>query len=153
MQLIRRQPNFFVPGLGRRIQLNRKAISTRIQKEGGYASILNTRRHQRTRKHQNMEPSKYSLWPRLTRGILSRLPPSWVPFAELSRIEKPRGLYGFYMAYVLGLEYGACLVSPVVPTDTLAYAAMVLLVYNVFHRGAACTINDFFNRDYDKKVA
>jgi len=57
------------------------------------------------------------------------------------------------MAYVLGLGYGACVASPSVPPGIILYTAFVLLVYCVFHRGAACTINDYFDRKYDKKVA
>ncbi|KAG9252366.1 UbiA prenyltransferase family-domain-containing protein [Emericellopsis atlantica] len=88
-----------------------------------------------------------------TKGILSKLPPSWVPYAELSRIEKPGGLYGFYMAYLIGLGYGSCLVTPAVAPGHLAQIAGVLLVYNVFLRGAACTVNDILDRDYDRQVA
>lgn len=88
-----------------------------------------------------------------TKGILSKLPPAWVPFAELSRIEKPGGLYGFYMAYLIGLGYGACLVTPAVPPTRLAEIAAVLLVYNVFLRGAACTVNDVLDRHVDRLVA
>lgn len=88
-----------------------------------------------------------------TRGILSKLPPSWVPFAELSRIEKPGGLYGFYMAYLIGLGYGACLAAPTVSPTSLLSTAAVLLVYNVFLRGAACTVNDILDRDFDRRVA
>ncbi|KAK7748760.1 hypothetical protein SLS53_000784 [Cytospora paraplurivora] len=100
-------------------------------------------------------PGQYNpTWTPPTKGVLSKLPPSWVPFAELSRIEKPGGLYGFYMAYLIGLGYGACLVSPaVIPPATLATTAAVLLVYNVFLRGAACTVNDILDREYDRRVA
>ncbi|OTA81657.1 hypothetical protein M434DRAFT_401325 [Hypoxylon sp. CO27-5] len=99
----------------------------------------------------------YPLWTPPTRGILSKLPAAWVPFAELSRIEKPGGLYGFYMAYLIGLGYGACFVA--IPTTTaisfasLGTTAGILLVYNVFLRGAACTVNDILDRDYDRQVA
>ena len=86
--------------------------------------------------------------------MLSKLPASWVPYAELSRIEKPGGLYGFYMAYLIGLGFGACVAGPAIVTPvTLAGTAGVLLVYNVFLRGAACTANDILDREYDRKVA
>ncbi|KAF3766658.1 putative UbiA family prenyltransferase, partial [Cryphonectria parasitica EP155] len=88
-----------------------------------------------------------------TKGILSKLPSSWVPYAQLSRIEKPGGLYGFYMAYVIGLGYGACLLTPAVAPSSLASTAAILLVYNVFLRGAACTVNDILDREYDRRVA
>jgi hypothetical protein len=87
------------------------------------------------------------------RGILERLPSSWIPYAQLSRIEKPGGLYGFYMAYLIGLGYGACLVTPTVSPASLGGTACVLLVYNIFLRGAACTSNDILDREYDRKVA
>ncbi|CAJ2507424.1 Uu.00g086100.m01.CDS01 [Anthostomella pinea] len=96
---------------------------------------------------------RYPPWFPPTKGILSKLPPKWVPYAELMRIEKPGGLYGFYMAYLIGLGYGACLVTPMVPPATLAGTAGILLMYNVFLRGAACTINDVLDRDYDRQVA
>lgn len=98
-------------------------------------------------------PDQHPLYTPPTKGILSKLPPSWIPFAELSRIEKPGGLYGFYMAYLIGLGYGACLVAPTVAPTSLVSTAAVLLVYNVFLRGAACTVNDILDRDFDRRVA
>jgi 4-hydroxybenzoate polyprenyltransferase len=98
---------------------------------------------------------RYPAWSPPTKGILSKLPAAWVPYAELSRIEKPGGLYGFYMAYLIGLGYGACLIAPTAAVAPVALAgtAGVLLVYNVFLRGAACTVNDILDRDYDRQVA
>ncbi|KAI1164542.1 UbiA prenyltransferase family-domain-containing protein [Nemania serpens] len=96
---------------------------------------------------------RYPPWTPPVKGILSKLPLSLVPYAELSRIEKPGGLYGFYMAYLIGLSYGACLATPGPGLILLAGTAGKLLVYNVFLRGAACTVNDILDRDYDKQVA
>ncbi|KAI0396811.1 UbiA prenyltransferase family-domain-containing protein [Xylariaceae sp. FL0594] len=92
-------------------------------------------------------------WTPPTKGILSLLPPSLVPYAELSRIEKPGGLYSFYMAYVIGLTYGVCLVTIAPTMALLTGTAGKLLIYNVFLRGAACTVNDILDRDYDRQVA
>lgn len=97
--------------------------------------------------------AKYPPWTPPVKGILSKLPPSLVPYAELSRIEKPGGLYGFYMAYLIGLSYGACLATPGPNLLLLASTAGKLLIYNVFLRGAACTVNDILDRDYDRQVA
>lgn len=96
---------------------------------------------------------RYPPWTPPVKGILSKLPLSLVPYAELSRIEKPGGLYGFYMAYLIGLSYGACLATPGPGLILLAGTAGKLLVYNVFLRGAACTVNDILDRDYDRQVA
>ncbi|KAI1169889.1 UbiA-domain-containing protein [Nemania sp. FL0916] len=95
----------------------------------------------------------YPPWTPPVKGVLSKLPLSLVPYAELSRIEKPGGLYGFYMAYLIGLGYGACLATPGPGLGLLAVTAGNLLVYNVFLRGAACTVNDILDRDYDRQVA
>lgn len=98
-------------------------------------------------------PPQTAAWMPPAKGILSLLPPSLVPYAELSRIEKPGGLYGFYMAYLIGLSYGACLVAPAPTMAILVGTAGKLLIYNVFLRGAACTVNDILDRDYDRQVA
>lgn len=100
--------------------------------------------------HLGQPLARYTLWSPPTKGILSKIPQSCVPYAELSRIEKPGGLYGFYMAYLIGIGYGACLVAPA--PAALAGTAGILLVYNVFLRGAACTINDILDRNYDRQV-
>ncbi|KAI1764514.1 UbiA prenyltransferase family-domain-containing protein [Hypoxylon sp. FL1150] len=96
---------------------------------------------------------RYPPWCPPTKGILSVLPSRWVPYAELSRVEKPGGLYGFYMAYLIGISYAACLATPMLPPASMAGTAGVLLVYNVFLRGAACTVNDILDREYDRQVA
>ncbi|KAI5859279.1 UbiA prenyltransferase family-domain-containing protein [Durotheca rogersii] len=106
-----------------------------------------------SRPHAEPLTRQYPPWSPPTQGVLSLLPSSWVPYAELSRIEKPGGLYGFYMAYLIGISYGACLATPTVPPVTLLGTAGVLLVYNVFLRGAACTVNDILDREYDRQVA
>ncbi|KAI1360885.1 UbiA prenyltransferase family-domain-containing protein [Xylaria arbuscula] len=97
--------------------------------------------------------AEYPPWTPPVKGILSRLPLSLVPYAELSRIEKPGGLYGFYMAYLIGLSYGACIATPGPALAFVAVTAGKLLVYNVFLRGAACTVNDILDREYDRQVA
>ncbi|KAI4154614.1 MAG: hypothetical protein LQ340_001560 [Diploschistes diacapsis] len=86
------------------------------------------------------------------RGVLSILPRSWVPYAELMRIEKPGGLWGFYFPYLIGLGYAACIHPALEPTTILTTGGL-LLAWNVILRGAACTINDNFDRDYDRQVA
>ncbi|KAK5636775.1 hypothetical protein RRF57_012487 [Xylaria bambusicola] len=97
--------------------------------------------------------AEYPPWTPPVKGVLSKLPLSLVPYAELSRIEKPGGLYGFYMAYLIGLSYGACIAAPGPALAFVAMTAGKLLVYNVFLRGAACTVNDILDREYDRQVA
>lgn len=87
------------------------------------------------------------------KGILSMLPSSWVPYAELMRIEKPGGLYGFYFPYLIGLGYAACIAQPTILPISLISTGGILLVWTVILRGAACTINDNLDRDFDRLVA
>lgn len=76
------------------------------------------------------------------------LPPSWRPYAHLSRLDKPIGtwLLAWPCFWSIGLA-----APPGGPIDlsllALFGAGAVLL------RGAGCTINDLWDQDLDKKVA
>ncbi|KAI1754100.1 UbiA-domain-containing protein [Xylaria castorea] len=87
-----------------------------------------------------------------TIGILSKLPRSWVPYAQLMRIDRPGGLYAFYFPYLIGLMYGACVAWPAPEPLTLLSLAAILLPFNVVLRGAACTWNDTVDQDFDRRV-
>ena len=47
-----------------------------------------------------------------TRGFLSLIPRTWVPYAELMRLDKPTGLYLFYLPYLFGLLFAASTAHP-----------------------------------------
>ncbi len=85
-------------------------------------------------------------------GILSRLPPSLVPYAELIRLEKPTGTYYLYLPCLFSTLLAGLLSSPVpAPGSIVATNALFLLGSAIF-RGAACTWNDTLDRDLDAKV-
>ncbi|KAL6852769.1 hypothetical protein ACO1O0_007317 [Amphichorda felina] len=85
-------------------------------------------------------------------GILSKLPKSWIPYAQLMRIDRPGGLYAFYFPYLIGLMYAAC-ISPEAPEPLeLLRLAAILLPFNVLLRGAACTWNDNLDQRFDRRV-
>ncbi|GAP82908.1 putative 4-hydroxybenzoate polyprenyl [Rosellinia necatrix] len=88
-----------------------------------------------------------------TTGILSKIPRSWVPYAQLMRIDRPGGLYAFYFPYLIGISYGACITSPTPEPSSLLSLAAVLLPFSVILRGAACTWNDTVDQDFDRRVA
>ncbi|KAI0404423.1 UbiA-domain-containing protein [Xylaria palmicola] len=88
-----------------------------------------------------------------TTGILSKLPHSWVPYAQLMRIDRPGGLYAFYFPYLIGLTYSACIASPSPEPRWVLSVAAVLLPFNVVLRGAACAWNDTVDQDFDRRVA
>ncbi|KAI1202311.1 UbiA-domain-containing protein [Nemania serpens] len=88
-----------------------------------------------------------------TTGILSKLPHSWIPYAQLMRIDRPGGLYAFYFPYLIGLVYSACIASPTPDPGSLLFLAAILLPFNIVLRGAACTWNDTVDQDFDRRVS
>jgi len=85
-------------------------------------------------------------------GLLAQIPSSWIPYAQLMRIDRPAGLYAFYLPYLIGIMYAACIV-PVPPEPrALLVLALILLPFNVLMRGAACTWNDNVDQRFDRRV-
>ncbi|KAF3152780.1 Para-hydroxybenzoate--polyprenyltransferase, mitochondrial precursor (PHB:polyprenyltransferase) [Orbilia oligospora] len=88
-----------------------------------------------------------------TTGILSYLPAKVVPYAELIRLEKPYGgLYLFYPC-VWSTLMAATMATPISPP--IAAASTILLFGSgaFVMRSAGCTINDFWDRKFDKHVS
>jgi hypothetical protein len=54
----------------------------------------------------------YPAWKPPTKGFLSLLPLRWVPYAELMRLKKTGGLYGFFFPYLIGIGFAAS-IAPV----------------------------------------
>ena len=86
-------------------------------------------------------------------GFLSLLPSSWTPYAELMRLERPAGLYAFYVPYLIGLGYGACLTDSVPSPAHLLGLCGLFLMYCIILRGAACAWNDNLDQQFDRQVA
>jgi 4-hydroxybenzoate polyprenyltransferase len=78
---------------------------------------------------------------------LDRLPRSWLPYAQLMRLEKPIGTWLLAWPCFWSIAIAA---PPGTPPDlrllALFGAGAVLL------RGAGCTVNDLWDRDLDKQV-
>lgn len=88
-----------------------------------------------------------------TAGILSYLPPKLIPYAELIRLDKPTGgLYLFYPCLWSTLM-AATIANPTSP-PLAALATVALFGSGAFiMRSAGCTINDFWDRNFDKHVS
>src|SRR5277367_2828001 len=69
------------------------------------------------------------------RGILAILPASWVPYAQLMRIEKS-GLIAFYLPYLIGISYAACIGKDVIPPSSVLRNAGFFWLGSVILRGA-----------------
>lgn len=83
-------------------------------------------------------------------GFLSHLPTSWVPFAQLMRLEKPTGFYYFYFPHLFGTLQAATLLKAGLPH--LLRANLIFAVGTIFLRGAACTWNDAIDAPFDRLV-
>ncbi|KAF3025096.1 hypothetical protein E8E14_014573 [Neopestalotiopsis sp. 37M] len=85
-------------------------------------------------------------------GPLSHLPSSWIPYAQLMRLDRPAGLYAFYFPYLIGLMYAACISPSRIEPATILKLAVLLLPFNIVLRGAACTWNDNVDQRFDRCV-
>lgn len=86
-------------------------------------------------------------------GLISLLPSSWVPYAELIRLDKPTGTYYLFLPCLFSTLLAAPLATPmaspvsVIGTSALFFAGALIM------RGAGCTINDLWDRNLDPHVA
>ncbi|KXX82806.1 4-hydroxybenzoate polyprenyltransferase, mitochondrial [Madurella mycetomatis] len=105
-------------------------------------------------KWQNEQSEQQPVYTPPTTGILSLLPVSWVPFAELIRLHQPHGLYMTYYPNILGLLYASA-VSPSgpIPLSTLSQRAALLAAWTFLLRSAGCAWNDVVDQDYDRRTA
>ncbi|KAI1761330.1 UbiA prenyltransferase family-domain-containing protein [Hypoxylon sp. FL1150] len=88
-----------------------------------------------------------------TSGLLTHIPASWVPFGELSRINKPTGIYLFFFPHLFGTLYETAYNPKEAHTpSSFLYKNAVLLVGTVFFRAAACAWNDSMDCEYDRQV-
>ncbi|KAL2174340.1 UbiA prenyltransferase family-domain-containing protein [Thermothelomyces heterothallicus CBS 202.75] len=86
-------------------------------------------------------------------GLLSLLPRSWVPYAELIRLDKPTGSYYLFFPCLFSTLLAAPLAAPVTPPPTVLGTSLLFLAGAVVMRGAGCTINDLWDRNLDPHVA
>lgn len=84
-------------------------------------------------------------------GFISYLPPSWIAYAELMRLDKPAGTYYLFFpclfSTLLAASYAASPPLPVVATALCFFSGALIM------RGAGCTINDLWDRNLDPQVA
>lgn len=78
------------------------------------------------------------------------LPESWIPYAELMRLDKPIGTWLLYSPCTWAITMAAYTTS----APLLQTGAMLGLfgIGSIIMRGAGCTINDILDRNMDNKV-
>ncbi|TAQ90864.1 hypothetical protein B7494_g823 [Chlorociboria aeruginascens] len=88
-----------------------------------------------------------------TTGLLSKLPPSWVPYAELIRLDKPTGTYYLFFPCLFSTLLAAPLAIPTASPLSVIGTSFLFFSGALVMRGAGCTINDLWDRNLDPHVS
>lgn len=86
-------------------------------------------------------------------GLLSKIPSSWVPYAELTRIDKPAGTYYLLFPCVFSTLLAAPMATPMASPGTVLATSLLFASGALIMRGAGCSINDLWDRNLDPKVS
>ena len=86
--------------------------------------------------------------------ILSILPVSFRPYAELMRLDRPMAFYYYYWPHLLGLLSQKSVLERATSSNRseFVYVACGLALYTVLLRGYACAWNDAIDAPYDARV-
>jgi len=87
-----------------------------------------------------------------TTGLLSVLPSSWVPYAELLRLDKPTGTYYLYWPCLFSTLMAAPLAMPMASPLSVVGTSLLFFGGALIMRGAGCAINDLWDRNLDPHV-
>jgi 4-hydroxybenzoate polyprenyltransferase len=87
-----------------------------------------------------------------TTGVLSYLPSSFVPYAELIRLDKPTGTYYLFFPCLFSTLLAAS-VTPLTPPSSVISTSLLFLAGALVMRGAGCAINDLHDRKLDPHVS
>ncbi|PWY75482.1 hypothetical protein BO70DRAFT_257879, partial [Aspergillus heteromorphus CBS 117.55] len=85
-------------------------------------------------------------------GLLSFLPSSWVPYAELIRLDKPHGLCLVWFPHIVGLTYASVIGPAPASVNTLITNAFRLMLWSALCRSAGCVWNDYVDQEFDRKT-
>ncbi|KAI7778807.1 hypothetical protein LA080_001588 [Diaporthe eres] len=88
-------------------------------------------------------------------GLLSKLPHRAIPYAELTRIDRPAGWCGVYFPFLIGLIYADCISGDNEASDSLTLGSLAIRFtpFSMLLRSAACTWNDTVDQHFDRRVA
>ncbi|KJZ72034.1 hypothetical protein HIM_08595 [Hirsutella minnesotensis 3608] len=85
-------------------------------------------------------------------GVLSLIPASWVPYAELMRIDKPTGTYYLFFPCLFSTLMAAPMLTPAASLGSVFSYSLLFFTGALIMRGAGCTINDLWDRNLDPHV-
>lgn len=136
------------PGIGKELQTRHKTSTLPLDPESQSQSQSQSPQATTFVDQPLLEPYRAP-----ATGVLSKLPRSWVPYAELIRLDKPIGTYYLFLPCLFSTLLAAPLTSPLVAPVTLVYTTTLFFTGAFIMRGAGCTINDLWDRNLDPHVA
>jgi 4-hydroxybenzoate polyprenyltransferase len=86
-------------------------------------------------------------------GLLAKLPASWVPYAELIRLDKPAGTYYLFFPCLFSTLMAAPMAMPMASPGSVIGTSLLFFSGALIMRGAGCTINDLWDRNLDPHVS
>lgn len=84
-------------------------------------------------------------------GLVASLPRSWIPYAELVRLDKPTGTYYLFFPTLFSTLLAAPMAANVSPLQVLGTVGL-FFTGALIMRGAGCAINDLWDRNLDPHV-
>ena len=84
-------------------------------------------------------------------GLLALLPPSWRPYGQVMRLDRPIGWWLLVLP-----SYWAILTAGLIHNLPLTQSISLMALFTIgaiVMRGAGCVVNDLWDRDLDKSVA
>ncbi|OOF90209.1 hypothetical protein ASPCADRAFT_212162 [Aspergillus carbonarius ITEM 5010] len=107
--------------------------------------------HGKTAQTLEQPPLNAAVPPMPLQGLAQRVPSAWVPYVQLTRVDRP-GILAFLMPTLMGLCYGASILDTPIPPVEFLQKTVFCYIANLFLRGAACTWNDNLDQDVDRQV-
>jgi len=80
-------------------------------------------------------------------GWVARLPPAWLPYLLLARLDRPIGAWLLFLPGLWSIFLARA------PAGKTAWLIALFALGSVLMRAAGCVVNDMWDRDMDRRVA
>ncbi|KAK3328244.1 UbiA prenyltransferase family-domain-containing protein [Cercophora scortea] len=84
---------------------------------------------------------------------VDRLPPSWIPYVQLSRLSPPAGFFLIVFPHLFGVLHAACTLGPASSIEQVARVSLLLVGGSFFCNNASHAWNDLVDAPIDAWIA